>query len=485
MNENTQQPVKLGMGGLTAIVFCMVVGAGIYNIPKNMASEAALGPVIISWMVTAVVILLLVATLKTLADRRPDLDAGIYQYGQAGWGKYLGFNLAWGYWLSACFSNIAYTVMLNDSFGAFFPWMLNNPWSQVFFGSIFIWLMFLIVSKGMRTAKTLNNLMAIIKITSIVIIGLLLGLNFKSGMFDMDIWGTDSLGDSVMTQVKNTMIVTLWCFIGIEGAVMMSSRAKKPDDVGRAGVAGFLIAWLLYIMVSVLCFGVMSQRELAGLDNPSVAYVLKTTIGDWAYYLVIIAVILSLLGGWISWTLICAQVPYEGARVGILPRRFLKLNKHNMPAYGLAASSIIMQLFLLLVATASDIYMAALSIVGMMILPTYLFSALYLWKLTLNKGYHLGTISHYRNMRFRLTAIACTVCCLWMIYSGGLGLLSLTSGFYLFGVVFYIKARHDAHSEVDHRSAVLFTRGEKMTLAALTACTILSIVLLATGDIAI
>lgn len=485
MKENTQQPVKLGMGGLTAIVFCMVVGAGIYNIPQNMAAEAALGPVVISWLVTAVVILLLVATLKTLADRRPDLDAGIYQYGQAGWGKYMGFNLAWGYWLSACFSNIAYSVMLNDSFGAFFPWMLNNPWSQVIFGSIFIWLMFLIVSEGMRTAKALNNLMAVIKITSVVIIGVLLGLNIKSGMFNLDVWGTDSLGDSVMAQVKNTMMVTLWCFIGIEGAVMMSSRAKDPDDVGRAGVAGFLIAWLLYIMVSVLCFGVMSQRELAGLDNPSVAYVLKSTIGDWAYYLVIVAVILSLLGGWVSWTLICAQVPYEGARVGILPRRFLKLNKHEMPTYGLAASSIIMQLFLLLVVTASDVYMAALSIVGMMILPTYLFSALYLWKSTLGSGYRLGTISHYRNIRFRLTAIACTGCCLWMIYSGGLGLLLLTSGFYLFGVFFYIKARRDASSGVEGGPAVIFTRGEKIMLISLIACTILSIVLLATGSISI
>ena len=42
-----------------------------------------------------------------------------------------------------------------------------------------------------------------------------------------------------MTQVKNMMLVTVWVFIGIEGASVYSQRAAKRKDVGRATVLGF------------------------------------------------------------------------------------------------------------------------------------------------------------------------------------------------------------------------------------------------------
>lgn len=168
----------------------MMVGAGIYNIPQNMAAGAGLGAVMISWAVTAVGMLLLVATFKTLADRRHDLNAGIYQYAQAGWGNYVGFNIAWGYWLCTCFANIAYAVMLNDAFGAFFPSMLNSGVSEVVFGSVLIWTMFLIVGNGMRTAKNVNNVLAALKVFVIIVIIVLLAINVRMGMFTAGFWGS-------------------------------------------------------------------------------------------------------------------------------------------------------------------------------------------------------------------------------------------------------------------------------------------------------
>lgn len=474
MNQENNQ-VKLGFWGLTAITFGMMVGAGIYNIPQNMSAGAGLGAVMIAWLITAVGMLLLVATFKTLADRRPDLNAGIYQYAQAGWGNFAGFSIAWGYWLCTCFANIAYAVMLNDAFGAFFPVMIDNGVSEILFGSLLIWIMFMIVRNGMRTAKNVNNILAAVKVVVILAIIALLAVNVRMGMFTRDFWGSPGMDGNLGDQIRSTMLVTLWCFIGIEGAVMMSARARRAADVGRAGIMGFFIAWLMYILVSVLCFGIMNQRELAGLDNPSVAYVLRESIGPWAYWLVIGAVIVSLLGGWVSWTLVTAQIPYEAASVGILPRRFLRLNSHGMPTAGLVVSSVIMQLFLLLVVAAKDVYLAALSITGMMVLPAYLMSAVYLWKSTLGHS-RLGQLSRRRNMRFRITAIACTFFCLWMIYAGGLGLLLLTSIFYLCGLPFFVRARRESGGS-------MFTSRERLLAAVLLLCAIISVILLATGSI--
>ncbi|MCG4788830.1 arginine-ornithine antiporter, partial [Roseburia faecis] len=62
---------------------------------------------------------------------------------------------------------------------------------------------------------------------------------FKLDIFTSDIWGVKNpdLG-SVMDQVRNMMLVTVWGFIGIEGASIFSSRAEKRSDVGRATVIG-------------------------------------------------------------------------------------------------------------------------------------------------------------------------------------------------------------------------------------------------------
>ena len=41
-----------------------------------------------------------------LATRRPSLDAGPYAYAKAGFGLFIGFNSALGYWLSAWIGNV-------------------------------------------------------------------------------------------------------------------------------------------------------------------------------------------------------------------------------------------------------------------------------------------------------------------------------------------------------------------------------------------
>ncbi len=210
---------------------------------------------------------------------------------------------------------------------------------------------------------------------------------------------------SIGQQIKSTMMVTLFCFFGVEGAVMMSARARRTRDVGLAGITGFAISLVLYMAVSLLCFGLLSQAELAGLQDPSIAYILREACGEWAYWFVISSVIVSLLGGWVAWTLIVAQVPYEAAVVGILPKAFKRLNRHGMPAFGLFASSIVMELFLLMVVMADDVYLAALQITGLMIIPCYFFTGLFL----LRKA---------DTAAMKAVALVTSAFCIWMACAG-------------------------------------------------------------------
>ncbi len=470
---------KLGLIGLTAIVFSSIVGGGIYNIPQNMAASAGLGAIIISWLLTCVGMIFLVYTFKILSDKRSDLNAGIYQYAQVGYGNFVGFLVAWGYWLCTATGNVAYAVMLNDSLGAFWPVFLKHGWETVVFGIGLIWVMYFVVAGGLKTASFLNVLITAIQMISLVLIIVILFIFFKLKMFSYDFWGQLTDLGSVGEQVRTTMLVTLWCFTGIEGAVMMSSRAKNAKDVGKAGIIGFLCAWLMYALVSVLSFGILHQPELSKLPDPSVAYVLKDCCGDWAYYFVIGAIIFSILGGWIAWTLVCAQVPNEAAKVKIFPSRFLKLNKKGMPGYGLVVSSIVMTVFMCLVVTSHKVYTAALDLTSLMVLPAYLFSGMFMWKCALKSNRQPPLIkiqsAHQRNF-YKFIGIGATLFCSYIVISSNISLLIVTVLFYLPGVFFYVKARHEYFPHT-----VVFSEGEKWLLWILIALGITGIILLATG----
>lgn len=457
---------KLGFWGLTALVFGLMVGVGIYNLPQNMAAVASPGAVALSWIISGLGILPLVLAFKYLSDRYPQYNAGLYQYAQAGFGNYIGFNIAWGYWLCSAFSNVAYGIMLNDSLGAFFPGLLGHGWETVAFCSALIWVMYWLVSRGIKTAKIVNSLLALIKIVMLVLIIVVFIMMFRLDLFEADIWGRGLGQGGVGEQIRKTMMVTLFCFFGVEGAVMMSARAKTPKDVGRAGVVGFLISLALYMAVSLLCFGLMGKAELANLPDPSIAYILRATCGEWSYWFTISSVIIALLGGWVAWTLVVSQVPYEASLVKILPKAFSKLNRHGMPAFGLVASSIAMEVFLLIVVMADDVYLAALNITGLMIIPCYFFTGLFLLKVG-------------RGLWIKSVAFVASAFCLWMAYAGGILAIGLTSVFYLLGIGFYIKVRKENGAS----SNTLFSRREKVVLGMLIVIAIASIaVTIAEGE---
>lgn len=461
---------KLGFWALTALVFGLMVGVGIYNLPQNMAVSASPGAVALAWGITGLGILPLVIAFKWLSEHYPQYNAGIYQYAQAEFGNYAGFNIAWGYWLCTAFSNVTYAVMLNDSFGAFFPRLHEHGWETVVFGSCLIRVMYYIVAHGISTANFVNSLLAALKVVMLIFIIGVFAIFFDAKLFEVDFWGAASHAEGVGSQIKACMMVTLFCFFGVEGAVMMSARAKRPKDVGGAGFAGFLISLALYLAVSLLAFGLLTKAQLAGLPDPSIAYILRESCGEWAYWFVISAVIVSLLGGWVAWTLVVSQVPYEASLVGILPKVFSRVNRHNMPAFGLVASSIVMELFLLMVVMADDAYLASLHITGLMIIPCYFFTGLFL-------------IKKADGAWMRFIGIVATLFCCWMAYAGGLNLLMMTSVFYLIGVGFFIQARKEHNRRHGKSGGVIFKRGEKWCLATLVVLSLITLYILAGGHI--
>ncbi len=107
----TKGPLPLSL--LTALVVGSMIGSGIFALPQNMASGAGAGAVLIGWLITGVGMLCLALVYRSLAARQPALDNGVYAYARASAGEYVGFNAAWGYWVSAWVGNVSYLVIFS------------------------------------------------------------------------------------------------------------------------------------------------------------------------------------------------------------------------------------------------------------------------------------------------------------------------------------------------------------------------------------
>jgi arginine:ornithine antiporter / lysine permease len=468
------QAVSLHLGLLVALVVGSIIGSGIFGLPQNMAMGAGAGAIVIAWGVTGVGMLMLAFTYQMLALRKPDLDNGVYAYARALAGDYMGFNAAWGYWISAWIGNVGYLVAAFGALGYFYPaFGEGNTPAAILGASTVLWLVHAMVLRGITGAAALNAVVTLAKMLPLLLFIVLVGLAFQISTFKLDYWGAPNLG-SVLDQVRSTMLVTVWVFIGIEGASVYSARAAKRADVGRATVIGFLVCLGLLMGVSLLSMGVATQPELAAMKNPSMAPVLERVVGTWGAVLIYLGLIVSVGGGFLAWTLLSAESLFTPANGGVMPAWLGRQNAKGAPANALWLSSGMVQIFLLVTMFSKASYLALISLSTAMILVPYLFSAAYGFKLAWRgDGQPQLDAPQTPSRRDIPITLAATLFCMWLLYAAGLKYLLLSALLYAPGAVVYVVAKKQ-------RAQRPFTGAEVALLVVLVALAVLAAGLLGT-----
>ena len=470
---------KLRLPALTALVVSALIAAGIFSLPQNMAATAGAGAILIGWGITFLGMLMLAFVFQTLANRKADVEGGVYGYARAGFGEYVGFNSAWGYWISAWIGNVSYYVVIFSALGSF--QMLGffgdgTTLPALICGSILLWSLHFLIFAGVQGAAFLNLLGTIAKLVPITMFVVLVSLAFKVETFNIDFWGSEKLG-STMDQVKGIMLVTTWVFIGIEGAAMYSGRAAKKSDVGKATMIGFFVSIALFVAVSVLSLGVLSQPELAELKNPSTAGVLEKAVSPWGAALMNVGLIISVGSVLLVWTLLSAETAYMAGKDGTMPKFLGKENKNKAPVNAMWLTTALTQIFLIIAFFNEAGYLALLLLATSMILIPYFLSGLYALKVALKKdGYRpeeKGAIS-----RDIVIGALATIYGAWLVYAAGLEYLLLSMILYALGIPFYIWARKEQKGQI-------FNTVEIILAVLAVGCGIYASYLLAIGTLSL
>ncbi|MGE6916555.1 basic amino acid/polyamine antiporter [Achromobacter kerstersii] len=438
------ETAKLSRMALVAMVVGSMVGAGIFSLPSIFARYT--GPVggLVAWTISGTGMLTLAMVFQFLTRRRPDLDAGIFAYAKAGFGRYIGFLAALGYWTAACLGNVSYFVVFKATLGAVFPFFGDGDTvAAVLVSSVLLWATHFAILRGIRQATGMNTVVTIAKIVPIAIFIVCAALAVDLDVLRQNLLDGQSVGgtSSLMEQVRGTMLVTVFVFLGVEGASVYSRYAKRREDVAVATVVGFLLVLTLLVCVTLLSYGVLPRAELAALRNPSMAGVLRSIVGPWGGVLISVGLMVSVAGAYLSWILLAAEVLRAAARAAVMPGFLGKENRHGVPAAALWLSNGIVQLFLIATVFTQDTFVLIKNMASSMSLVPYFFVAGFGLMVAFRGEAYAGW-SRRRAFDLALAAVA-TVYAAGLVYAGGFLYFTLSALIYAPGTILFLIARRE------------------------------------------
>ncbi|WP_288346233.1 basic amino acid/polyamine antiporter [uncultured Haemophilus sp.] len=445
---------KIGLVSLTALVLSSMIGSGIFSLPQNMAAVASAEALLAGWAITGFGIIFLGLSFFFLSRLRPDLDGGIYTYAREGFGDFIGGLAAWGYWLCTSIGSVSYLVVAFSGFGLFFDseqfTIFGDGTSlvSILSASLVVWLIHILIAKGIKEAAYVNLIATIVKVLPLIIFIVLAIMFFSSTQFMQDFHG-ESLQMPLLDQIKSTMLITLWVFVGVEGATVLSAHAKKKNDVGIATILGILIALILYVAITALSLGILPREVIAAMPNPSMTGIMEHMIGTSGKILITFCLIVSVLASYMSWTMFSAEVMYQASQTQVFPRFLNKKNENDTPISSLWFTNIVIQIILVLVFFTSKGYDVLIQLATTMILVPYFLVGTYLLRLAFNIG-----AAWY----IKLAGIIATLYGFWLVYAAGIEYLLFSVILYTPGAILFFYTRYQKSGKFD------FSRNETVAL---------------------
>ena len=306
---------KLGWGLAALVVAGNMIGSGVYLLPATLAPVGSSS--IVGWVVAGAGAVTLALVFAALGRLQPDAD-GLSGFAERGLGRFFGFQTALAFWTACLVGNVAIAVAATGYLGFFFP-VLKEPVAATFCNLGLIWLTTGAYILGARTASRFAAAALAIGLVPIVI-AVAAGVMAFDGETFAASWSPS--GDSLAESVPASLAVIFWAFLGVESAAVLSARVENPArDVGRASIAGVLLASVVYVAASVAVFGVIPANVLVQSSSPYAdltARVFGASIGA----AVAAAAVIKAVGTLSGWVMLGGETARAAARHGYLPSGF-------------------------------------------------------------------------------------------------------------------------------------------------------------------
>ncbi len=418
----------LGLWSAIALVVGSMIGSGVFLLPATLAPYGAAS--LLGWGLTLGGALLLALIYAWLA-RSISRSGGAYAYVRMAHGDLPAFVVAWSYWICNWSGNAALSVAFAGSVGALWPAAVATPARAAVCALGALWVCTAVNLAGVREAGRMQVFATVLKLTPLVLFGLL-GLGYvQMGNYEP----FNPSGQPLFQVTTAVAALTLWAFLGLEAATVPCEAIEDCQrNVPRATVIGMLIAGGATILTCTVVLGLLPAEQLAKSSAP-MADAASLLWGGWAGKAVAAVACISIFGALNGWVLLQAQMPMAAARDGLFPRAFAAVDARGTPWLGLLLSSGLASALVASNFTRSLVGLFQYSILlstAAALLP-YAMTALAWWKL--NPGASPGP---------RLVAIGAFVYSAWALWGTGTESLAWGGVLLLAGLPVYLWQRRPA-----------------------------------------
>ena len=412
-----------------------MIGSGIFLLPSTLAALGGIS--FVGWACSTLGAFLIVLLFRGLSSHFPNTVGGPYAYTRTVLGEFFGFLVGWGYWISVWCTNAAIAVAFVGYLSVFIPQISHNEILSIAFGVGALWLFSFLNFRDIVFVGRIQKLTTVLKILPLLLIGFV-------GLFyvDWSLLGFENLsGENDFKAISQATTLTLFAYLGIESASITSHKIEKSEaNVGRSGLIGFLLTAFVYILCSVVIFGLVSTAKLSQSRAPF-ADASATFLGGYAEQFVALGALIATLGALNGWILIQGQIAYALAKDGLFPAFFKKRNNAEVPYLGIVVSSLLATFLLIAKFSGSlvDVFSFMMNLSTLSALTPYFLSAVSLF-IFIRRG-------KQPSKGMQIVAVLSGLFCLWMIYGVGIETVSLGVVLLLIGIfMFLLKTIYEKNS---------------------------------------
>lgn len=256
-NVPAHHQASLGLWRATSLVVGNIVGSGILMLPASLGLYGSLG--LVGWGITTVGAICVALVFSRLARRIPEIG-GPYAYAHKAFGDFIGFQMAWSYWVGLWAGNAAIATAFVSYLTVFWPVLGHDMTLGFSVAAGSIWGFTILNAISLRLAGSFQLIATVVKVLPLAAIGI-----FGFFYIDLNNFATfNPSGQPIFTALGSTLALTLFAFLGIESATVPAEDVINPKKtIPRATILGTLIAAGIYTWVMVVMLGLISPLELA------------------------------------------------------------------------------------------------------------------------------------------------------------------------------------------------------------------------------
>ncbi len=338
-------PRVLNTTHATAIVVGIIIGSGIFLVPREMMAAAGSSALVYAaWIVGGLLSLFGAMSYAEVAAMKPRVG-GEYAFLRDAYGDTVAFLYTWTWITIAKPASIATIAAgLTRVLGTFttFGFLSEPAFTHLLWGQVFAiattWLITVLNIVSTRNSANVQTALTWLKVLMILVIASFCFFGASQGSWqNFSTTFTDARGGLGGFMVALT--AALWAYDGWSDVSQMAGEVKEPQRaLPFALVGGVILVGGLYMLTNAAIQYVLPAWTIAHADRPA-ADAMRLVAGHAGVAVVSLGMAVSICATFVGSSLSGARVPFAAARDGLFPSALAAVH----PRFRTPAASLILQ----------------------------------------------------------------------------------------------------------------------------------------------